>query len=667
MRKLLLPIISVFAAIGSVRAQELDMYARIPADEAVVVGRLDNGMTYYLRHNAKPEGQADFYIYHDVGAVQEEDSQNGLAHYLEHMAFNGTVNLPGKTLIDYLETIGVKFGANLNAGTGHELTYYMMHDVPLSREGVTDTALLILHDWSRFIALEDDEIDKERGVVLEELRGGRNAGRRLMEESWRLLYNDSRYAHRNIIGTEDIIKNFSPATLRDFYQRWYRPDLQAIVIVGDIDVREVERKLIEVMKDIPAVVDPEPKQMPVIADNDAPLIGVFTDPELTSSQISLYIKRASLPDEVNDLVIANKIAILNTLIAQMTNYRLQEISQKPDAPFLYAVMQNGRVVKALDAATFIALARPGEVGGAFEALYGEVEKIRRWGFNEGELERAKTELLRSQEMAYDSRDDRKNGDFVNSYLANFSSNSAMPSAEMSYEINTLLINSTVLAEINGYAPQILPRANEVVIAMAPQKEDLPTPTTEELAAVITKVQGAELTAYEDNTVREPLIDRELDTFERHKIHRQADRFQSRRSLPERILRGRHVGSVGRGLLFGPDPGHTHRLLRHRPVLGDRVEQAVGGQDGGHPARHQQLFERNIERRLVERSGDDPSADVSQFHLAAFRHRRFRLDDGQVALSIRQCRAEPGGDLRRRRSEHDLSRSDAPHSVAQEAR
>ncbi len=509
MRKLLLLIVSLLATIGTVGAQELDMYARIPADPAVVVGKLDNGMTYYLRHNPKPANQADFYIYHDVGAVQEEDSQNGLAHFLEHMAFNGTANLPGKTLIDYLETIGVKFGANLNASTGHEMTCYMMTDVPLSREGITDTTLLILHDWSRFIALEDEEIDKERGVILEEMRGGRDAGRRLMEESWPLVYNGSRDAYRNIIGTEEIIKNFAPETIRDFYGRWYRPDLQAIVIVGDIDVRHMEQKLIEVMKDIPAAVDPEPKQMPVIADNAEPLIGVFTDPELTSSQISLYIKRAPLPDEVNDMVIAGKIAVMNTLISQMANYRLQEMSQRADALFLYGVMQNGQMVRTVDAATFVAVARPGDVNGAFEALYGEVEKIRRWGFNEGELERAKTELLRGQEMIYDSRDDRRNGDFVNTYLGNFTRNTAMPSAEMEYEISSLLIGTTVLEEVNIYASQILPRANEVVIAMAPRADGLPVPTTDGLAAIITKVQGGELTPYEDNTVREPLIDREL--------------------------------------------------------------------------------------------------------------------------------------------------------------
>ena len=279
--------IIAFAAltIMGVQAQGNPMMEPLPQDPELRKGVLPNGLTYYIRHNAKPENQADFYIYDRVGAVQEEDLQIGLAHFLEHMAFNGTKNFPEKNMINYLESVGVKFGANLNAWTAMEQTQYMMQGVPLTDPSIVDNVLLILHDWAYYITLADEEIDNERGVIIEELRTRQDASWRIREKSAPYLYGDTKYAKRNIIGTEERLKSFTYDELRDFYHRWYNTSNQCIVVVGDFDVDEMEQKVIATMSDIPAVENPEAIEYIPIPVNETPAIGIFTDPELTESSV----------------------------------------------------------------------------------------------------------------------------------------------------------------------------------------------------------------------------------------------------------------------------------------------------------------------------------------------------------------------------------------------
>ena len=268
----------LLAASAGVMAQQPDFTdpsARIPVDPEVRTGRLENGLTYYVRHNDKPKGQADFYILHDVGAIQEEDSQQGLAHFLEHMAFNGTKNLPDKTLTEYLEKIGVKFGANLNAATGWDQTVYNIANVPTLREGIIDSCLLILHDWSHFIALEPEEIDAERGVIMEELRTRDNAAWRSSFEMIKTLGRGTRYEHRNLIGYLDDLRSFDHDRLEAFYHRWYRPDYQAVVVVGDIDADAVESKIKALMADIPAPAPDAPKKERITSPgNEDPVVSI---------------------------------------------------------------------------------------------------------------------------------------------------------------------------------------------------------------------------------------------------------------------------------------------------------------------------------------------------------------------------------------------------------
>ena len=505
MKKLMMLAVAAFAAAGAMA----QMNQPIPADPDVRTGKLENGMTYYIRHNEKPKGQADFYILHDVGAIQEEDSQQGLAHFLEHMAFNGTKNLPGKQLTEYLETVGVKFGANLNAGTSWDYTCYNMKDVPTSREGIIDSALLILHDWSHFIALEPKEIDSERGVIMEELRTRDGASWRSTMKLLQALGKGTKYEHRNLIGYLDGLKSFQHKELEDFYARWYRPDYQAVVVVGDIDVDAVESKIKTLMADIPAPAAGAPqKETIVVPDNEEPIVSIFTDPEMQGTKVQLFIKRPALPEQLGNTVLAEATSVIEAYMTTMENARLQEISMQPDAPFLGAGMGTGDVIgiiPTLDATVFVAMTEDGKLARGFETLYTEMEKVRRYGFTQGEFERAQENLMRQAERTYTNRNDRRNNEFVKSYLSNYSKNTPIPDAETEWKLDSMLIKALNVEAVNAFAAQTITPGNQVIIVNAPEKEGLTTPTAEELLAIRDKVAAGEVAAYEDNVVKEPLI------------------------------------------------------------------------------------------------------------------------------------------------------------------
>ena len=505
MKKLMMLAVAAFAAAGAAA----QMNQPIPADPELRTGKLENGMTYYIRHNEKPKGQADFYILHDVGAIQENDSQQGLAHFLEHMAFNGTKNLPGKQLTEYLETVGVKFGANLNAGTSWDQTIYNISDVPTSREGIIDSALLILHDWSHFIALEPKEIDSERGVIMEELRTRDGASWRSTMKLLQALGKGTKYEHRNLIGYLDGLKSFRHKELEDFYAQWYRPDYQAVVVVGDIDVDAVENKIKTLMADIPApAADASQKETIVVPDNEEPIVSIFTDPEMQGTKVQLFIKRPALPEQLANTVVAEANNVIEAYMTTMENARLQEIAMQPDAPFLGAGMGTGDVIgiiPTLNATVFVAMTQDGKLARGFETLCTELERVRRHGFTQGEFARAQENLMRQAERTYANRNDRRNGEFVQTYLNNYSKNTPMPDAETEWQLDSMLIKMLNVDAVNAFAAQTITPNNQVIIVTAPEKEGLAAPTAEELLAIRDKVTAGEVAAYEDNVVKEPLI------------------------------------------------------------------------------------------------------------------------------------------------------------------
>ena len=504
MKRFLISAAALLTALTSVTAQN----APIPLDPAVRYGKLKNGMTYYVRHNEKPKGQADFYILHDVGAIQEDDNQQGLAHFLEHMAFNGTKNLPDKMLIEYLEKVGVKFGANLNAATSWDFTIYNMSDVPTSREGIIDSALLVLHDWSSFITLAPSEIDKERGVIMEELRTRDGAGWRSTIAMLKAIGKGSKYAERNLIGSLDGLKSFGHDQLEAFYHKWYRPDYQAVIVVGDVDADAIVGKIESLMADIPApAADAPQKERYVFPDNEEPVVSIFTDPEMTRSTASLYMKHRAMPDEVRGTVMGYSFDIMGTFIDMMANSRLRDIAQRPDAPFLGAGLGYGSIginpeheVMALTVST-----EDGKLIEGFSAAYAEMEKIRRYGFTESEFERARNNMMSRAEQSYANRNDVENETYVNAYVSHFRDNEPAPDAQTEWQLDSMLINSIPLEAVNNIAQQLIIPTNRVVIVNAPEKEGLTNPTADELVAAMAAIDGTELQAYEENVVKEPLI------------------------------------------------------------------------------------------------------------------------------------------------------------------
>ena len=480
----------------------------IPQDPEVRTGQLENGMKYYIRHNDKQKGLADFYIIHDVGAIQEDDNQQGLAHFLEHMAFNGTKNLPGKMLIEYLEKIGVKFGANLNAGTSWDYTQYLIKDVPVARQGVIDTAMLILHDWSHFITLDHSEIDKERGVIQEELRMRDGASWRSTINLLKTLFKGTKYEHRNLIGHLDGLQSFSYDDIKSFYNKWYRPDYQAVVVVGDIDVDKIEAQVKSLMADIPApAADAAQKEVIVVPDNQEPIVSIFEDPEMVESDISLFIKRPAMPREMRNTVVAEQISLINSIAGTMANARLAEIAMKPDAPFTQAYIGNGGVgiCPTLDGLTLGVNTKDGGLKAGFAAALTELERIRRHGFTEAEFERAKAQVLRREEQAYTNRNDRMNGQYVQRYISAFRRNTAFPAAELEWKTDSVIINQMPLEAVNQVFAQYITDHNNVIIANAPKKDGIVNPTEADVLEVLKSVKASEIVPYKDNTVKEPLI------------------------------------------------------------------------------------------------------------------------------------------------------------------
>ena len=499
--------------VASASAQ-MDAMQQLPADKAIRVGKLENGLTYYIRHNEKPKGMANFYIVHDVGAIQEDDNQQGLAHFVEHMAFNGTKNYPEKTMIEYLEKIGVKFGANLNAFTSWDLTQYFMTDVPVARESVVDSTLMILHDWSHFINLEEDEIDSERGVIKEELRTRDSASWRSTIEMLKAVGKGTLYAERNLIGHLDGLQNFTYDDIRSFYNKWYRTDYQTVVVVGDIDVDQVEQKIKTIMADIPApAADAAQKEVIVVPDNDEPIVSIFSDPEMQRSQLQIIFKGQAMPKQFKNTLQYEMIEVVKSHISNMINERLNDLSRKPNAPFIGASFQPGGsfgICPTLDIVAGQVMTQEGKIVEGYKALLVEMERMRRYGFTEGEFERSKNNMLSYNEQKYNSREDKEHDVYAEMCIANFREGTPIYDAETEYQLDKQLIENISCEVVNQVVKQLYePLKNVVITVNSPVKEGLAVPTEEELVAALKEVVASDIKPFEDNVKKEPLISEDV--------------------------------------------------------------------------------------------------------------------------------------------------------------
>ncbi|HOI26195.1 MAG TPA: insulinase family protein [Paludibacteraceae bacterium] len=485
--------------------QNANLYEPIQMDPELRYGILDNGLTYYIRHNDVVPERADFYIVQNVGAILEEDSQNGLAHFLEHIAFNGTKNFPGKGLINYLETVGVKFGANINAYTSLDQTVYNLTSVPTNREGIVDTALMILHDWSGFISMQPDEIDKERGVIREEWRTRANADRRIWSKSLPILFRNSQYAKRDVIGDTAVINNFKPETLHNFYEKWYRPDLQALVIVGDVNVNMVEKELKELFVDIPKRENPTPRPIYQLENNDDPIVAIITDSEARNSRVDVNYRHNPMSDRAKASMPGYVAIITNNLICGMLGQRLQEIAQKADAPFLAAYADYGELVRSKDVFEMMTVPLEGREADALSALLKEGERMRRFGFTQTELDRAKIDLMSSYEKAYNERKKTKNDSYVREYIGNYLDFEPVPGIEWEYMAIQEILPRMTLEEVNNIAKKFIGEKNMTVMISGTDKIKQAFPSEKTVVSLIDEARGSVLEPYKEKAFDKPLV------------------------------------------------------------------------------------------------------------------------------------------------------------------
>ena len=492
-----------------VLSAQFEASEKLPVDPKVRFGKLQNGMTYYIRHNELPKERADFYIVQNVGSIQEEDNQRGLAHFLEHMAFNGTKNFPkeARSIGDFTESIGMRMGENLNAYTGFDETVYMLRNAPVTRQEIIDSCLLVLHDWSAYLTLADSMIEKERGVIREEWRTSTDAQMRLWEQQLPKMFPGSRYADRLPIGTIDVIDNFKPDELRTYYKKWYRPDLQAIIVVGDINVDRIEATIQTMFADIPAPVNPAKRELAVVYGNKEPLVSIATDKESTNIILSIYYKHSRLPDEIKGTAVDYMAYYHQQLIVQVMNERFSEILQKPNPPFIAAYAGDGPYMFAQteDAWISAAIVSPNRIDESMNALVTETNRLKLFGMTQTEYDRAKTNLLMNMESIYKDQDNQRNNTFTEEYVRHFTMGESIPGIEMEYQLLHLFASSIPLETVNWYIKTVIGNENIVISLMGPDTEGLSYPSEDELLVKFQSAQMIAVEPYEEEVSGEPLI------------------------------------------------------------------------------------------------------------------------------------------------------------------
>ncbi|WP_426582464.1 M16 family metallopeptidase [Mucilaginibacter sp. R-33] len=473
----------------------------LPVDKDVIIGKLPNGLTYYIRANVEPKSRAELYLVNKAGSVLENDDQQGLAHFTEHMAFNGTRDFPKNQMVDYLQKAGVKFGADLNAYTSFNETVYQL-PLPTDTVSVFEKGFNILANWAGYVSFDPAEIDKERGVVLEEERlRGKNAQERLQQQTLPVLLNNSRYALRLPIGKEDILKNFKPETIKAFYQDWYRPDLQAVVAVGDFDPKRVEALIKQNFSQLKNPAAEKPRTKYSVPATPGTTVKIVTDPEYPYTVAQIIVKHpGTVTKTTGDYMQQVRIQLFN----QMLNSRINELLQKPNPPFLYGRTSYGNFIGDQDAYTSLVVAKPGELEKAVKAVVAESERARKFGFTLTELERAKQDALVGIGNAYRERDKTPSANFVREYQANFLTGEAIPG--ISYEYNFYIGNiyKVSLADMNAMAGKFISDQNRVVVVQAPDKEKANLPDEKTLLNWIA-TGGQNVTAYIDNVSSDPLL------------------------------------------------------------------------------------------------------------------------------------------------------------------
>lgn len=498
-------VVALLLIVGGVSAQtaQLDLSKTLPVDNHVTIGKLDNGLTYYIRENKRPEHRAELRLVVNAGSVLEEDDQQGLAHFIEHMAFNGTEFFAKNEIVDFLESIGMRFGPDINAYTNFDETVFMLQ-IPTDTVGVTETAFTILAEWAHHIAFDPQEVDKERGVVIEEWRLGRGANARIRDKQFPVLFKNSRYAERLPIGKKEILETAKVETLKRFYHDWYRPDLMAVVAVGDFDADKIEGLIKSRFSKIKPAKQARKRPFYPVPDHEQTLFAMATDKEATRNNVSLYFKH-DVPEQghIRDY----RRSLVRMLYNSMLNNRLNELLQQPDPPFLFAFSGEGRFVRTKDFYFIGATVQENGLLRGFEAALTEAERVKRYGFTQTELEREKKEFLRSMEQAYKEREKTESNTFAAEYIRNYLTGEPIPGIEYEFGISKILIPDIALDEVNHMAQNLIQEKNRVILASAPEKKGVTLPTEKDFLSVFDHVEQATLEPYKDVVSEEPLVPR----------------------------------------------------------------------------------------------------------------------------------------------------------------
>ncbi|NOR15815.1 MAG: insulinase family protein, partial [Candidatus Aminicenantes bacterium] len=483
------------------KPESVDFDEKIPVDPKVITGALENGLRYVIRENSQPQNRAELRLVINAGSVLEEDNQQGLAHFLEHMAFNGSKHFNKQELVQFMESIGMRFGPDLNAMTSFDETIFML-TIPTESEKTMATAFQILEDWAHGLTLEDEEIEKERGVIIEEWRLGRGAQGRMMDKQFPILFHGSRYAKRMPIGKKEIIENFDPAELKRFYHDWYRPDLMAVIAVGDFDGTAVESLVIKYFSGIPLPENPKPRPVYPVPDHEETLYAIATDKENTRSTVSVYHKH---PLSEQDTVGSYRQMLVENMYNGMLNRRFVELTQDPVAPFLMAISSKGLFIRSKEFYGLTALVKEGGIENGLEALFLESERVDRFGFTQSELDRQKADILRSVERAYTERENTRSSMLASEYIRHILQGEPIPGIAYEFELHKRFVPEIQLEEIDRLGKEWITDRNRVVLINAPEKEGAPVPTEEELLAVMNAAKDREITAYEDKVADVPLL------------------------------------------------------------------------------------------------------------------------------------------------------------------
>jgi zinc protease len=478
-----------------------DLKQVIPLDAKITYGKLDNGITYYIRVNKKPEKRAELRLAVNAGAVLENDNQKGLAHFSEHMAFNGTKNFKKQELVNYVESIGMRFGPELNGYTSFDETVYILQ-VPTDSAAIVEKGFDILEDWAHLVSFDDEEIDKERGVIIEEWRLGRGADARIRDKQFPMIFKDSRYADHLPIGDKHTLETFEHETLRQFYGDWYRPDLMAVIAVGDFDKDAIERLIKKHFSGIPSLAKERPRTSYSVPDHKETLYAFATDPEATISNVAIYFKHDVPPyTTVGDY----RRRIVENLYNAMFGTRLYELTQQSDPPFIYANSFNGQWIRTKEFYYLGAVVKENGISRGLDAVLTEGMRVRRFGFTQSELDRMKQNMLRGMQQAYEERDKTESANYAAEYIRHFLQGEPSPGIEYEYDLYKSSLPGITLAEVNSLAAEWITDGNRVVAVSAPEKAGLTIPPKEELAAVIDGVGKKTITAYIDKTTEEPLV------------------------------------------------------------------------------------------------------------------------------------------------------------------